>query len=82
VAKRSTAFDFEKSLAELESIVERMENGELSLEESLKQFERGVNLTKSCQKALADAEQKINILMEKNGAQGLEPFEPEERDED
>jgi exodeoxyribonuclease VII small subunit len=59
--------DFEKSLAELEQIVERMEQGELSLDDSLKQFERGVALTRSCQTALQQAEQKVEILLRKSG---------------
>ena len=54
--------DFEAALAELETIVQRLEQGELSLEESLRQFERGVVLTRSCQKALRQAEQKIRVL--------------------
>lgn len=60
--------DFEKSLAELEQIVERMEQGELSLDESLKQFERGIALTRSCQTALQQAEQKVEILLRKSGS--------------
>jgi exodeoxyribonuclease VII small subunit len=74
--------DFEKSLAELEQIVERMEQGELSLDESLKQFERGVALTRSCQTALQQAEQKVEILLSKNGSDALtvaaEPFESDD----
>ena len=54
--------DFEAALAELESIVARLEQGELPLEESLRQFERGVVLTRLCQKALSQAEQKIRVL--------------------
>jgi exodeoxyribonuclease VII small subunit len=54
--------DFEAALAELESIVARLEQGELPLEESLRQFERGVALTRLCQKALSQAEQKIRVL--------------------
>ncbi len=54
--------DFETALAELEAIVQRLEQGELPLEESLRQFERGVVLTRSCQKALRQAEQKIQLL--------------------
>ncbi len=54
--------DFEAALAELETIVQRLEQGELPLEESLRQFERGVVLTRSCQKALRQAEQKIQLL--------------------
>jgi exodeoxyribonuclease VII small subunit len=64
--------DFEAALAELEQIVARLEQGELSLEESLRQFERGVQLTRGCQKALRQAEQKIRVLSA--GADG-EPVE-------
>ncbi len=65
---------FEADLAELEELVEKMEQGDLSLDESLKQFERGVQLTRSCQQALKDAEQKVQILLEKNGQETLQPF--------
>jgi exodeoxyribonuclease VII small subunit len=82
VAKKDTGFDFEKSLAELEAIVAQMESGELSLEAALKQFERGVTLTKACQRALAEAEQRVRILLERNGEQRLEPFEPDDPDPD
>jgi exodeoxyribonuclease VII small subunit len=61
VAKK---IDLEKSLQELESIVETLEDGELSLEESLKHFEKGVKLSRECQTALKDAEQKVKILTE------------------
>ncbi|HEY7754186.1 MAG TPA: exodeoxyribonuclease VII small subunit [Steroidobacteraceae bacterium] len=64
--------DFEAALAELEQIVMRLEQGDLPLEESLRQFERGVALTRSCQKALRQAEQKIRVLAK--GADG-EPVE-------
>jgi exodeoxyribonuclease VII small subunit len=60
--KKQAMPDFEASLAELEAIVQRLELGELPLEESLRQFERGVALTRSCQKALRQAEQKIRVL--------------------
>ncbi len=73
--KKSTLF--EDSLEELEQLVEQMEQGDLSLEDALKSFERGVKLTGTCQKALQDAEQKIQILLEKNGKQTLEPFNDE-----
>ena len=59
---RTTAPDFEAALAELEQIVTRLERGDLSLEESLRQFERGVLLTRNCQKALQQAEQKVALL--------------------
>ncbi len=75
MAKRSKKIpDFETALAELESLVEQMEQGDLSLDESLKQFERGVQLTRACQTALKDAEQKVQILLEKDGRTTLEPF--------
>ena len=71
--KKSTTL-FEDSLAELEQLVTQLEQGEISLEQSLKSFERGVTLTRTCQKALQEAEQKVQILIEKNGTQTLEPF--------
>jgi exodeoxyribonuclease VII small subunit len=74
--KKSTSL-FEDSLQELELLVEQMEQGDITLEESLKSFERGVKLTSTCQKALQDAEQKVQILLEKNGKQALEPFNNE-----
>jgi exodeoxyribonuclease VII small subunit len=54
--------DFEAALAELESIVQRLEQGELPLEDSLRQFERGIQLARNCQKALRQAEQKVRVL--------------------
>ena len=59
--------DFEKSLTELEKIVERMEDGEQSLEVSLKDFERGMTLVRQCRDCLASAEAKVQKLIEKNG---------------
>ena len=64
--------DFEAALSELEQIVLRLEQGELSLEESLRQFERGVELTRGCQKALRQAEQKIRILAKKQDGEIVE----------
>ena len=66
--------DFEKSLAELEKLVETMEKGELTLEESLKQFERGISLTRACQQALAAAEQKVKILTRNSKSAELTEF--------
>ncbi|HBC71463.1 MAG TPA: exodeoxyribonuclease VII small subunit [Coxiellaceae bacterium] len=60
--KKTTKFDFEASLKELESIVDTIERGGLSLEESLKLFSQGVMLTKNCQQAIKAAEQKVKIL--------------------
>ena len=70
--------NFEKTLAELEQLVQKMEQGDLSLEESLKYFERGIALTKKCQQALNDAEQKVKILLEKQGKTELESFNPDD----
>ena len=67
VKKKPKTADFEAALAELETLVERMEAGESSLEDSLKDFERGIELTRGCQAALAEAEQKVEILLKKDG---------------
>ena len=75
MAKRNSEFDFEKSLEELEGLVERMEHGDLTLEESLKDFERGIELTRACQKALQEAEQRVRQLVEKDDGERLDPFE-------
>lgn len=75
--KKPTLTNFEKSLAELETLVERMEKGDLTLEESLKHFERGVQLTRSCQSALQLAEQRVDKLMTENGEVTLIVFDSE-----
>ena len=67
--------DFEKSLQQLEKIVGNMESGELGLEESLAQFEQGIKLAKNCQDTLANAELRVEQLIEKNGLQQTIPFE-------
>lgn len=67
--------DFESALRELEELVERMEQGDLSLEQSLKDFERGVALTRACQQALQEAEQKVQILSRKDEDAELSSFE-------
>ena len=67
--------DFEKTLQQLEQIVSKMESGELGLEESLAQFEKGVKLAKSCQDRLANAELQVTQLIEKNGLQQTVPLE-------
>ena len=64
-------------MLELESLVERMEQGEQSLEDSLKDFERGIALTRGCQKSLQETEQKIQQLIEKNGQDELVDFDEE-----
>ena len=72
--------DFERSLQHLEKIVNRMESGDLGLEESLDQFEKGIKLAKNCQDTLANAELRVEQLIEKSGLQQTIPFE--EVDED
>jgi len=73
--KGTDGLDFEKALAELEALVARMEKGDLPLEQALESFERGVELTRLCQSALKDAEQKVQLLVSRDGKQSLEPFE-------
>ena len=70
--------NFEKSLSELESIVDDMEQGQLSLEDSLKRFEKGIALTSECQQALQNAELKVSELLEKNNKLLEQDFETED----
>jgi exodeoxyribonuclease VII small subunit len=65
--KKTKSFDFESALEELETLVTAMEDGELSLEESMQAFEKGIKLTRECQSALRQAEQKVQILINENG---------------
>lgn len=71
---RAKSVNFEKALDQLEELVEDMENGDLTLEESLKSFEKGIKLTRDCQTALSQAEQKVQILLEQNGELITEDF--------
>ncbi len=80
-AEKSTASigDFEKSLDELEKLVNDLERGELSLEQSLTAFERGVKLTRECQQALKTAEQRVDQLVENSdGTLETRPFTPDD----
>tara|TARA_A100001037_G_scaffold284396_1_gene290765 strand:- start:356 stop:598 length:243 start_codon:yes stop_codon:yes gene_type:complete len=80
VSRKAKGASFEKALEEFEKLVESMEEGELSLEESVKKYERGMELARICQTSLDEAEQRIKILSEKTGA--LEPMdEPADEDE-
>lgn len=73
------AKSFEESLKELEEIVEKLENGDVTLDESVKLFENGMKLTKSCKKQLENAEKKVTMLMtDENGEITEIPFEPSE----
>jgi exodeoxyribonuclease VII small subunit len=73
--KKVAAPTFEESLSELEALVENMETGELSLEDSLSAFERGIALTRYCQQALQAAEQKVEILTAKTADAPTESFD-------
>ncbi|MFN2308116.1 MAG: exodeoxyribonuclease VII small subunit [Gammaproteobacteria bacterium] len=75
--KRSEApaVPFESVLGELEGLVEKMERGDLSLEESLAAFERGIQLTRTCQEALNQAEQKVEQLLTQDGREQIVPFD-------
>jgi exodeoxyribonuclease VII small subunit len=77
MAEQRARIDLEKSLAELEELVEQLESGELTLEKSLKAFERGVRLSRECQTALKEAEQRVQILMDSE----LKDVDPETLDE-
>ena len=75
--------DFEQAMAELETVVARLEQGDVPLEEALKAFERGVALTRACQEALSAAEHKVEILLRRpDGSAVTAPFagdaDPEE----
>ncbi|HVH34359.1 exodeoxyribonuclease VII small subunit [Tahibacter sp. UC22_41] len=69
--------DFEKSLDELEQLVARMEHGDLSLDDSLASFERGVALYRNCQSALEQAELRVRLLMDPTDPDSAAPFQPE-----
>lgn len=80
-AKKKSA-TFEEALEELEQLVERLEAGDLPLEEALADFERGVKLTRECQQKLASAEQKVKVLMEESGEIQELPFDADDTAED
>lgn len=73
--KDDKPLDFEKQLKALEDIVASMEKGELSLEDSLKAYENGVRLARDCQTALDEAQQRIDILVQRGDELTEEPFE-------
>lgn len=78
--KKIENLSFEESLGELETIVQNLEQGDLSLEDSMSLFERGLHLSQHNQEKLHGAEQQINILLEKNGKAQLTPFITDEND--
>ena len=76
MARSKKKIDFEKNLGALEEIVHTLEDGELSLEASLSAFEQGVALTRECQTALAEAEQRVQMLVTKDDQTELQDFVP------
>jgi exodeoxyribonuclease VII small subunit len=80
--KKEKLPDFEQSLLELEALVARLEQGDVPLEEALKTFERGVALTRQCQTALRTAQQKVEVLLSRNGEESVEPFADGDDDAD
>jgi exodeoxyribonuclease VII small subunit len=73
---------FEEAIERLENIVESLENGDLSLDESLKIFEEGMSLVSFCSKKLEEAEQKVTMLIkDQSGAYKQQPFEVEEKED-
>jgi exodeoxyribonuclease VII small subunit len=74
MAAKKQAVDFEKSLGELETLVNELEKGDMSLEDSLKAFEAGVKLTRDCQSRLTEAEQRVHTLIESQGEMSLQTF--------
>ena len=75
-SEATSSSSFEDSLAELERLVQQMESGDLSLEQSLEAFERGIKLTRECQRSLSNAEQRVQTLIEQNGEVSLTDFQP------
>lgn len=80
MAAKKKALDFEQALVELERVVSAMEAGNMSLEESLKAFEQGVKLTRECQQALQEAEQKVDLLLKTDTGIATKPFADTEED--
>ena len=76
-AETPAVVDFEHSLDELEQLVTRMEGNELSLDESLASFERGIGLYRHCQRALEQAELRVRLLLDPDAPDAAVPFEPE-----
>jgi exodeoxyribonuclease VII small subunit len=80
--KEAPKLDFETAMRDLEALVERLEKGDLPLEESLAAFEQGVMLTRSCQTALKEAEQKVEILLKRAGEPTIVDFDAPDEAED
>jgi len=68
--------DFEETLAELEKLIAKLEQGDLSLDESLSGFKHGIELTRQCQAALDNAQQTVELLTKNQDEESLKPFDP------
>ncbi len=75
MTKKTSMPNFEAALAELEQLVEKMESGNQTLEEALKAFQRGIELTRACQEGLKEAEQRVEKLVQQNGGVTVEPYQ-------
>lgn len=72
--------NLEKSIADLETLVDELESGDLPLEKAMKKFEEGIKLTRQCQAALKEAEQRVEVLVQSaGGEEALEPFDLDDR---
>jgi exodeoxyribonuclease VII small subunit len=71
--------DFEQAFRELEGLVEKLERGDLTLEESLQAYERGLALHRACQQTLEGAQRQVDVLTRKDGAPDVRPFESDDR---
>ena len=78
VPKKPSTPNFETALAELEQLVEKMESGNQTLEDALKSFQRGIELTRACQEGLKEAEQRVEKLVQQNGTVTVEPYQDDE----
>jgi len=78
--KKPALPDFEAALLELEKLVEKMETGEQNLEEALASFQRGIELTRTCQRGLKDAEQRVEKLLAESGEVSTAPYKDEDLD--
>ncbi|MDP5055519.1 MAG: exodeoxyribonuclease VII small subunit [Marinomonas hwangdonensis] len=77
MSRKTSVRHFEDNINELDNLVVQLESNQLSLEDALKAFEKGVKLSQECQLVLTQAEQKVQILLEKQDGEHLEPFDPE-----
>ncbi|MBI5612678.1 MAG: exodeoxyribonuclease VII small subunit [Gammaproteobacteria bacterium] len=78
--KKPALPDFEAALSELEKLVKKMESGEQNLEQALASFQRGIELTRVCQKGLKDAEQRVEKLLAESGEVNVAPYKDEDLD--